>query len=753
MAEFTVIGKSVPRVDAVEKVTGKGEYASDIKFPGMLHGKVLRSPHSHARVLRVDTTAVERLPGVRAVIKKEDVPRTLFNCASYPPSTELFYLPKDQYIFDEKVRFRGEAVAAVAAECEEVALEALELIKVEYEELPAIFSPEEAMKPEAPLIHEVKNNIVFCLPIEKGDVEKGFKEADIILADRYTLSRVHHCTMEPNGVSLAYFDNSGRLNLWAGCQAPHNVRRLLSEVLGIPVSKILVSRLNAGGSFGGRLSLVNEPICVLLAKKSGKAVKLQYSREESFYASECRHPTISQIKTGVKKDGRLTAIEGRIIMDTGAYATHGPGVTTVSSACFGSLYRCENTKVEGFCVYTNNPPSGAYRGFGNPEQAWATESHLDTIAKTLGIDSLELRLKNCVKTGDMGFMGFPIQSSGLEECLRKGAEAIKWHEERKSSDKKSRGIGLACMIHGSGTKPFLSELSSVIIRANEDGTFHLITGAPDLGQGSSTALAQIAAEELGVPYQSIYVTAATDTDTTPFDVGTHASRVTYGAGNSVKEAAKKVKEGIIKKASEMLEVNEEDLETREGKIYVKGSPEKGLSFKEVAWAAQYGKEPHQIMTQVSLEPSQNAYPFSVHFAEVEVDEETGGVLVLKMVVAHDCGIAINPASLEGQAEGGLQHGLGHTLTEKLFIDSSGKISNPNLRDYRILGGMDMPEVKVILVESLEPTGPFGAKSIGESTVVPVAPAIGNAIYNATKIRIKDLPIDPERFLSALRERK
>jgi len=753
MSEFTVIGKSVPRIDAVEKVTGTGRYVSDVKLPGMLHGKVLQSPHPHARVLDVDTTAAERLPGVRAVVKKEDAPETLFNCASYPPPSALFYLPKDQHIFDEKVRFRGEAVAAVAAIDEEIASEALHLIKVEYEELPAVFNPEEAMKPGVTLIHEKEDNIVFHLPIEKGNVKKGFEEADLILEDRYTLSRVHHCTMEPNGASLAYFDNSGRLCLWMGCQAPHNVRRLLSEVFGIPTSKIRIFRLNAGGSFGSRLSLVNEPICILLAKKSGRPVKMQYSRQESFYASECRHPCIVQIKTGVKKDGYLTAMEGRIIMDTGAYATHGPGVTIVSSACFGSLYRCENAKVEGFCVYTNNPPSGAYRGFGNPEQAWATESHMDTIAKTLGIDPLELRLKNCVRTGDMGFMNFPIQSSGLEECLRKGAEAIKWNEERRRNSKKSRGVGLACMIHTSGTKPFLSELSSVMIKANEDGTFHLIIGAPDVGQGSSTALAQIAAEELGVSYQDIYVMAATDTDTTPFDVGTHASRVTYGAGNAVKEAARRVKQAFIKKASEMLEVNEGDLEAAGGKIYVKGSTEKGLSFKEVAWATQYGEEPYQIMERVSLEPSQNAYPFSAHFAEVEVDEETGVVSVLKMVVAHDCGRAINPASLEGQAEGGIQHGIGHTLTEKLIIDSCGKISNPNLKDYRIIGGMDMPEVKVILVESLEPTGPFGAKSIGESTVVPVAPAIANAIYNATGIRIRDLPIDPEQFLSALRKKE
>lgn len=778
--EFAVVGKRIPRRDAPEKTTGAAKYTVDIQLPGMLIGKVLRSPYPHAKILKIDTSRAEKLRGVAAVITIDDVPNKVFNCAMSNAVIEGAAVAVevteehveegggltekaafvgdvlDQRVLTDKARFVGDAVAAVAAINESIAEEALELIDVEYEKLPAVFDSEEAMKPGAPRIHDAaEGNIAVHQPFPfDEDVEKGFKEADYIVEGTFRTSKQKHCQLEASSC-VANFDATGRLTIWSPGQAPHPFKKMVAGLFDIPEGMIRWLTPYVGGAFGHYASLWAEPICIALARKTGKPVKLAYTREEEFIATDSRAPAILTGKMGVKKDGTITSMQTKAISNAGAYVCHAASTTAASMAWFFALYRYLNREGEADVVYTNTPCTGAFRGYGNPRAMFELEQLVDMAAESIGMDPLEFRLKNIKRTGEPSWIpGLPIENSGAEECIKRGAERIGWKEKRtqKKEGIRRRGVGMACAIHSASAYPFLMEQSNAFIKLNSDGSANLMVSPVEIGVGILETLCQIAAEELGVHAEDIHIVHG-DTDITMFDLGTFSSRSTYVLGMAVLKAAREAKKKLLERAARRLGVSAEELETKDRRIYVKTAPEKGVSVAEIARDTLYnyelGKGEH-ISGKYSFQPTHSPI-FQASFAEVEVDTETGEVKVLKMVVAHDIGRAINPMTVEGQLEGGAVQGLGYTLTEDFAVDkNTGKIITDSFATYKIPSTLDIPEIEVILVEQPVASGPFGAKSVGESGMILVAPIIANAIYNAVGVRITELPMTPEKVLKALK---
>lgn len=755
--EFSAVGKSFPRLEGFEKVTGATRFLTDLELPGMLYGKVLRSSFPHARIISIDTTRAEELSGVKAVITAADTPKIPF-CIIPRVANKL---PLE----DKKVRYIGDEIAAVAAETEEIASEALDLIEVVYEELPAVFEPEDALKPDAPLLYEEKGtNIAEHFHKEYGNVEKGFQEADHILDDRFETSPVTPCCMEPRSC-IASFDGSGRLTLIANTQAPFSLRQELSKVIPLPIKKIRIIKLPIGGAFGSRLGMDSiDPICAFLSRKSGRPVKIVNTREEEFVTSRYRYRMAIHLKTGVKKDGTLVAREAKVITDNGAHNYQGYTITAGLCQKLTFVYKIPNIKFDGYVVYTNNVYGGAFRGYGNPQITFAAESHIDMIAEKLGMDVLDLSLQNIVEPGYETISNCQITSCGLRECLIRAADATGWRQKRRRPGR--RGIGMASMQHaGGGIKIFFGNIncnySSAAMKMNEDGSVNLMTGSSDIGQGSDTVLAQIAAEELGIRFEDIRVTTA-DTDLTPMCLGTYGDRVTFVGGRAVQSAARDVKKQLLDLASEILEANIDDLESREGRVFVKGSPEKGISIPELAEFSYFKKGRPILGRGIYDDPiskpdygtgygTSPAYSFASQVAEVEVDVETGKVKVLRITSAQDLGKALNPMAVRGQIEGAMAQGIGSTLFERLDW-VKGRTLNSNFLDYRMLTALDMPAVEPIFIESIDPNGPFGAKGVGEPALVPTAAAIANAIYDAVGVRIKSLPITPDKILAALEEK-
>lgn len=760
--ELSVIGKRIPRPDVLEKATGAAKYTVDMKVPGMLIGKVLRSPHPHAKIVRIDKSKAERLPGVETVITVEDVPNKLYNSYfNQYKVNPLYQKPdmKDRYVLSDKARFVGDGIAAVAAIDKSTAEEALKLIEVEYEELPAVFDPMEAMKPGAPRIHDFAENNIgrhMTYPFAKGDVEKGFQEADCIIEETFTTSKQKHCQMELDSC-IASFDAMGRLTLWTPCSQIHLLRRNLSYVFDIPEGMIRVITPNIGGAFGGRSNFTAEPICIALAKKAGKPVKLEYTTEEDFVVHMSSQPFIQTGKIGVKKDGTITALQTKMIANGGAYYESSSGPTGINIHFFTGLYRCPNVAAEADIVYTNTPISGGFRGLGNPQAMFVLEQLVDMAAEKIGMDPLEFRLKNYRRTGEPSWWPtVPISSCALDECIRVGAERIAWKENRgrKQQGVKRRGVGMAIMTHPSSIYPYFMEHSSAFIKLDEDGSAKVIVGTAEVGQGGLGMLGQIAAEELGIQPEDVRVFAG-DTDITMFDMGTYGSRTTYVLGTAVLGAAREVKQQLIERAAKMLEVSTEELDLKAKRIYVKTDPEKGISVAEVARNTiyNYDGEAVNISGSYSFNATNSAPSFQAAFAEVEVDVETGEVKILRMVIAHDIGKAVNPNSTEGQLEGGAAQGIGRALTEDFIVDmDTGVTLSANYDTYMIPRALDIPEMEIILVEEPESTGPFGAKGVGEPGLVTTAPAIANAIYDAVGVRVKGLPITSEKVLRALKEK-
>ena len=773
MTQLNVVGKSVVRPDAYDKVTGGKHYPVNYSLPGMLHGKLLRSPYPHAKIAAIDASEAEKLPGVKAVITHADVPQNAFTPVYFVPAHAKSMI-QDFVVMSDRVRWAGQPVAAVAATSADVAEAALQLIDVEYEELQPVFDPEEAMKEGAPQLHDsAPNNIAKAPSFSFGDLEAGFAEADHIFEGVYQTQRAHTCYMEPR-VCVVDSETDGRITVHSSMQHSFGLREKMAVALGIPESKVnVVKPTYIGGGFGGKLDVGHiEPVAALLSLKTGRPVRIEHTRGEDFIATT-RNPIKVYLKTGVKNDGTYTARYIKSILDAGAHATHGAEVIMVHGL-YGTFFpwKCPNQTWEGFSVYTNNIIGGGYRGYGGPQGCFAVESQNDEICEKLGLDPIEFRSGNTHKEGDPHpvLQGHTLNSYRLDDCLKKGAERIGFDRRapaNSSEGAKKRGIGFAChplWVSGCVGFPDIYEHSGATVKLNRDGTADVVSSCIDLGSGQITMLTQVVAEELGLASEAVRVVYA-DTDTAPFDAPTHASRATYSAGLATKAAAVETRNRLFKAASAVMEANPGDLYLEDGKVLVKGAPDSGVPITEIIARAESPfvqmteegprpttiEEKGTIIGSASQAPPSNPSPVAAQFVEVEVDTDTGEVKVLHVVHAADAGRVFHPKAAEGQVEGGFQQGMGYALMEHLQFDQdTGACLSSDFLDYKIPTSMEMPpKIESIFVESNEPTGPYGAKSMSELCLIIPAAAIANAVYNAIGVRVTELPITPERVLRAL----
>jgi putative selenate reductase molybdopterin-binding subunit len=773
IARTRVVGQKERRVDARPLVTGSPVYAAEFEQPNMLHARILHSPRAHANIRSIDKSKALALPGVHAVLTYEDLPRVAHSTAGQPyPETS----PYDAYLLDSRVRYVGDWVAFVAAETPAIVEEALSMIEVDYEVLPAVFDPLEAMREGAPQLHEpdtthpnagqhkgdiydARHNVAAHEVIEHGDFDAALREADVIVEGEYRVPYISHAVLEPH-VCVAYLDCYERMIVFSSTQVPYHTRRQLAAVLQLPISRVRIVKPRVGGGFGSKQEMLLEPVAAALALKTRQPVRIEYSRQEEFTAGRFRHPVIMRMRSGVKRDGTLVAISMHSIGTAGAYGTHSFTVTRSTGHKTLCLYRAKAYRFQADAIYTNLPITGAMRGYGAPQGFFALESHIDEIAHRLKMDPLEFRRMNHVQKGDWD----PIEgeevdgvwhskrhfrSCGLPQCLEQGAAAIGWNEPFDHGDGKPirRGRGMATAMQGSGVASF--ELGGASIKLNEDGSFNVMTGATDIGQGSDTILAQIAAEALGVGMDKIIMHSA-DTDSSVFDYGSYASSTTYISGGGVKIAAERVRRQVLEVAGDMLDCAPEDMSITDGIIYTPRGPG-NLTVADIANETLYGKHRQQIMAKGDFWTEDSPAPFFAQFVEVEVDTETGQVRVTQAVNALDLGKAINPTLATGQVEGAVTMALGYALSEEVTFDEQGRVRNPGFVDYKVMSTLDMPHMMTVLVEDTEYTGPFGAKSAGEVPTNGMAPAVANAIYDALGIRMRSLPITPEKVLRALGE--
>ncbi len=761
---FEIIGKSPPRKDARAKVTGEARYAGDYFIPDMLVGKILRSPHAHARVKAIDTTGAEALPGVEAVLTYRNVPQNLYPTAGHPYSLE----PErgdvaDKTILTGKARFVGDEIAAVVAVDESTAAQALKLIEVEYEVLQPVLTAEAALQEGAPFVHEDRpGNIVGSTGYEMGDLQQAMRKADHIFTDTFETGIVQHCALE-NHASYAYIDSDERLVIVSSTQIPHICRRIVGQALGLPWGRIRVIKPYVGGGFGGKQDVCLEPLNgAMTMAVGGRPVRLALSREEYMIGTRTRHGVKIKLETGLTKEGRLLGIKVEALSNTGAYASHGHAVMMAGGGKFKFLYAFEAISFAPRTVYTNLPVAGAMRAYGSPQIAFALESHLDNIAAQLDIDPLELRLLNFNRTGFKDpHTGNSIFSCGVKACLERGSEMIDWQErkalyreENRRSKYLKRGVGAACFSYGTGTYPAGLEVAGARIVLNQDGSVQLQIGATEIGQGSDTVLAQMAAEVIGIPVEAVHVVTTQDTDISPFDTGSYASRQTYISGMAVKKAALEVKSEILAVAASMAVCEVDSLDIRRAQIIAKESGQVIMPLDRVALQSYYDRKRSRPITgDVSNNARVNAISFGVTYAAVEVDILTGMIEVLDIVNVHDSGTIINRLLAEGQVYGGMSMGIGYALAEELLFDEqTGRPYNNNLLDYKLPTALDTPEMRLDFVETDEPTGPFGNKALGEPPTISPAPAIRNAVLDATGVAFARIPIRPqiafERFKQA-----
>jgi len=760
---LSTVGRSEPRVDGVKLATGRGSFVDDIPRPaGLLHASILRSPHAHARIVRIDAGRARAMEGVACVLTHEDVPRVPYTTAGqgWPEPS-----PYDTVMLDRKVRHVGDRVAVVAAATPELAREACRAIEVEYEVLEAVFDPEQALRPGAPVIHDETDasgirdagrNLVAEIEAEVGDVERGLAEAERVFEGVYRVPYVQQCSIEPH-ITISWLDEDARLVIRTSTQVPFHVRRIVSALVGVPVRRIRVIKPRIGGGFGGKQEVLIEDLCALLTLRTGRPVRLALSREEELTAARTRHPQLLRIKSGVTA-GRFTALWLDVLENSGAYGTHALTVMSVTGNRALSLYRSPNLRFTARAVYTNLAVAGAYRGYGCPQGFFALESHVDEVALALGEDPLSFRRRNHVREGDEqpiaavlgeGREGHRqvIRSCSLEAAIEAGAAAIGWGTRAapQTASPLRRGIGMALSIQASGIAGV--DMGAASIKMNEDGSFNLLVGATDIGTGSDTALCQLAAETLAVPLERI-IPYSSDTDLTPFDPGAYASSTTYISGRAVEKAAREVRRQILAVAAQMLSVDEAELAVEGG--VVRAPDGRAVTYEQVCLRSLYQQDQLQIMATASHMSYDSPPPFAAVFVEVEVDVETGLVRVLRIVEAVDCGQVVNPQMAEGQVEGAALQALGYALYERMPFDAEGRMAFRSLRDYTIAAAGDAPEIVTILVPSHEPTGPYGAKAVAEIPTNGPAPAIANALADATGVRLRDLPMTPERVLRALR---
>ena len=784
--EFRSVGKPDIKVDAMKLVQGKSAFTADVDLQDMLVAMVLHSPVAHARIKRIDVEKARALPGVHAVLTYKDIPRVVHTTAG---QSDPIPGPLDTFSLDSKVRFVGDRVAFVAAETAEIAAKALKLIDVEYEELPVLLNSEDAMKAGAPILHdepEYQNfggsdpakNLAADIRIDIGDVEKGFAEADKIFEADYEVPKVQQAHIEPH-VTVSYWDSDDRMVIRTSTQVPFHARRILAPVLGLPIKRIRVIKPRIGGGFGGKQEILTEDIAAHLTIATGRPVVIEYSREEEFIAARSRHPMKIHMKTGVKLDGTITANEMHVITDTGAYGCHALTVTGNTGQKAMALYvgdgkyrKSPNIRFYADIVYTNRPPAGAYRGYGVPQGFWPVERQMETIARELKLDPIEFRLKNALRAGELqpfstswseGREPKPeiVHSVGLEKCIKLGKAAIDW--EKKFPNKSwhmvegkphlRKGIGIALAMQG--TAIAYLDMGGASIKINEDGSFNLLIGATDLGTGSDTVLAQMAAEILGVPSADILVYSS-DTDFTPFDKGAYASSTTYISGAAVTKAARQAAERIKVRAAMMLSDTTRQLKADEIVLHDRNAyaPDgKHVSIAEIALATLHHSDQEQIMGVASHVSPVAPPPFAAQFAEVTVDIETGKLTVDKLVMAVDSGVIVNPLTASGQIEGGMVQALGYAVSEEMVYDARGHAREKDFVDYHIFRADEMPEMKTIFVETYEPSHPFGVKAVAEIPLDGVAPAVGNAIQDACGALLFKNPATPERILEAIKRRK
>ncbi|MEN6410152.1 MAG: molybdopterin cofactor-binding domain-containing protein [Anaerolineaceae bacterium] len=780
------VGKPEIKVDAVKLVQGKPAFAADIEMRGMLVAKVLHSPVAHARIKSIDASKARALPGVAAVLTYKDIPRVVWSTAG---QSDPIPGPLDMFSLDNKVRFVGDRVAFVAAETAEIAYKALSLIEVEYEELPAILDSAEAMKPGAAILHEepeYKNfadsdpskNLAAHIHIDIGDIEKGFAEADEVFEGDYEVPKVQQAHIEPH-VVVTYWDEDDRLVIRTSTQVPFHARRMLAPVLGLPVKRIRVIKPRVGGGFGGKQEVLAEDVAAHLTIATKRPVMYEYTREEEFIAARSRHPMRVHMKTGVKKDGTITANAMYALSDTGAYGCHALTVTGNTGSKSMALYvgdgeyrKKPNIQFVADVVYTNRPPAGAYRGYGVPQGYWPVERHLDKIVKAMGFDPIEFRMKNALRPGELhpfstawseGREPRPeiIHTVGLAECVAQGKAAIGWDQkygnpawhEVPGKPWLKRGIGIALAMQGTAI-PYL-DMGGASIKLNDDGSFNLLVGATDLGTGSDTILAQMAAEVLGVPLEDILVYSS-DTDFTPFDVGAYASSTTYISGGAVVDAARKVADQLRERAAKMFsERTGKPVDAAqvclENRCAVAPTGE-SVTLGEIALNSLHHADQQQIMAVASYVSHSSPPPFAAQFAEVTVDTQTGQVKVDRLLMAVDGGVIVNPVLASGQVEGGMTQALGYAVCEEMVYDEAGQVREKDFRNYHIFQADEMPELETLFIETYEPTHPFGVKAVAEIPLDGVAPAVGNAVSDACGAQVDENPITPERVWQALQKK-
>jgi 4-hydroxybenzoyl-CoA reductase alpha subunit len=765
MAEFSVIGERLPRVDAKEKVTGEAKYAADYSLPDMLWCKLLRSPYPHARILNIDTSKAEKLVGVKAVVIGKDFGGWTWG---WMPTTR-----DEPPLAVDKVRYMAEAVAGVAATDEDIAEEATELIKVEYEELPSVFDPEEAMKEGATKVHDyVKNNISVEYHWNFGDVDKAFAESYIVREDRFRTARATHGYLEPPAI-LAYYDPTGYITVWAAKQSPYFHYRHLAACFKLPLSRIRVIQPFIGGGFGGTKndSLAGDFCAVMLSKKTGKPVKYVENMEEELTTSRRRHSMIVHSKMGVKKDGRLTAVHHRVIADGGGYTTVGPLSMYLAGFATTLPYELPNFKYDAYRVFTNNPMGGAMRGHGITHTRFAAEIQMEMIAEELGIDPVEMRMRNAIGHPKSGTIyetinKLTLKTCGIKQAIQKVTQDPIWRDRDKMPRKEgsiSWGVGLSGSSFLCGARQMGHQACAAIVRVCEDGTVNLITGATDCGQGSDTVLCIIAAEELGLRLEDVAIKRV-DTAYTPVDPGSYGSRVTILAGQATQKAARHAKKQLIEAAAKNWQVKPEEVDIKLGEVLVKSDPEKRMPFSRLARIAcysgtgavilgtgysSYGVEPLEITSGIGN--GGTSYSFTAQSARVGVDMETGKIIATDFTLASDCGRLLSPITAEGQIEGGAVQGLGQTLYEDFIMDR-GKTLNPTFLDYKMPHSTDVPNIRLIDIVTDDPDGPFGAKEASEGSIVSVPPAMVSAIHDATGIWFKELPVTPEKLVRALKEK-
>ena len=749
------IGARMVRTDAVEKVTGSAVYAEDVRLPRMVYGALVRSAYAHARILSIDTSEAERLPGVRAVVTGRDIEMGYYG-----------YELHDQRIFAlEKVRYLGEPVAAVAAVTPDAAREAAALVKVEYEELPAVFDPEEAMAADAPLVHEDPNayrfdweserkgNLCYKLEFGDGDVERGFARADKVIEGTYYTPEAHAGAIEPHSAT-ATTDPTGRITVWTTTQKPFAVRSYLAKALKRPISTFKVVPTHIGGGFGGKLFPVLEPYVVLLAERSGLPVQMTLSRDEEMAtAALLRHPSKVQIKTGVMNDGALVAHQVRMLFNTGAYGPYGPNTAALGSLMAGGPYRIPNLEITGLVTYTNNVPKGSIRCPSGPQMAFAVETHIDKVARAVGMDGLSFRLKNAWEDGDATCTGQALAAVSLRECLQKAADAVDWDKPSPPGT----GKGLACNWWVSGTWG-----TQTLIETNEDATFRLISGCVDMGTGGLTSsVLQMAAAGLGVPAESIQLVRG-DTDTLPWDHGHGGSRMTFTIARSAYEAARDLRRQLLEEAARRLEAAPDDMALEDGHAFVRGDRSNSIPLAEICYD-RHKKHGGPLIGVSSLlddqPPTTKDHPiggfpapsFCAHAVELAVDETTGEIALKRYAAVHDVGKAVNPTGCEGQVEGGVAMGLGLAMMEELR-EVNGKVLNPSFADYLLISAEDMPPTRTILVEQPAVDGIMGIKGVGEPPIAPPTGAVANALAAALDVEVTRLPLTPEQVSALVAER-